>query len=215
MPIIFPFTQTGAVIATVVFFVCLIFCGLTGIYLDGEKEKKHPIKNFFASFKKNEEKPKKEKKGRLSDEKKNFLIDVFYVISMPALMLIFLFIAIDFFSKDKTGLAVFIVIVAIIETGIFGYGLYLINCEEQNHHFLNKSKLILYGINIAGLIIGFLLALLIGNFVLKIEDSSYMVSIAFICLESAFIISVLLHIITLFVSEFMERRKANKYRKKK
>ena len=39
MPIIFPFTQTGTVIATVVFFVCLIFCGLTGIYLDGEKNK--------------------------------------------------------------------------------------------------------------------------------------------------------------------------------
>ena len=50
MPIIFPFTQTGAVIATVVFFVCLIFCGLTGIYLDGEKEKKHPKLRFSVIF---------------------------------------------------------------------------------------------------------------------------------------------------------------------
>lgn len=41
MPIIFPFTQTGAVIATVVFFVCLIFCGLIGVYLDTEKSERH------------------------------------------------------------------------------------------------------------------------------------------------------------------------------
>lgn len=41
MPIIFPFTQTGTVIATVVFFVCLIFCGLTGVYLDTEKSERH------------------------------------------------------------------------------------------------------------------------------------------------------------------------------
>lgn len=41
MLIIFPFTQTGTVIATVVFFVILIYCGLTGIYLDGEKDKRH------------------------------------------------------------------------------------------------------------------------------------------------------------------------------
>lgn len=41
MPIIFSFTQTGTVIATIIFFVCLIGCGLTGIYLDGEKNKRH------------------------------------------------------------------------------------------------------------------------------------------------------------------------------
>ena len=41
MPIIFPFTQTGTVIATVVFFVGLIFCGLTAVYLDTEKNKRH------------------------------------------------------------------------------------------------------------------------------------------------------------------------------
>ena len=41
MPIIFPFTETGTIIATIIFFVCLIYCGLTGIYLDGEKDKRH------------------------------------------------------------------------------------------------------------------------------------------------------------------------------
>ena len=41
MPIIFPFTQTGTVIATVVFFVCLIVCGLIGVYLDTEKSERH------------------------------------------------------------------------------------------------------------------------------------------------------------------------------
>lgn len=53
MPIIFPFTQTGTVIATVVFFVLLIFCGLAGIYLDGEKDKRHRVLRFsviFAAF---------------------------------------------------------------------------------------------------------------------------------------------------------------------
>lgn len=50
MPIIFPFTQTGAVIATVVFFSCLIFCGLTGVYLDSEKDKRHRVLRFSVIF---------------------------------------------------------------------------------------------------------------------------------------------------------------------
>ena len=41
MPIIFPFTDFGTTIATIIFFVCLIYCGLTGVYLDGEKNKRH------------------------------------------------------------------------------------------------------------------------------------------------------------------------------
>ena len=41
MPIIFPFTQTGAIIATVIFFACLIYCGFTALYLEGEKNKRH------------------------------------------------------------------------------------------------------------------------------------------------------------------------------
>lgn len=41
MPIIFPFNQTGAVIATVVFFVCLISCGLIALYLESEKNQRH------------------------------------------------------------------------------------------------------------------------------------------------------------------------------
>ena len=43
MPIIFPFTQTGVVITTVLFFAGLIYCGLTGVYLDGEKNKSHRV----------------------------------------------------------------------------------------------------------------------------------------------------------------------------
>ena len=53
MPIIFTFTQTGAVIATVVFFVCLIVCGLIGVYLDTEKSERHlgwRISLIFAFF---------------------------------------------------------------------------------------------------------------------------------------------------------------------
>lgn len=50
MPIIFPFTQTGVVIATILFFAGLIYCGLTGIYLDGEKEKKYPKLRFSLIF---------------------------------------------------------------------------------------------------------------------------------------------------------------------
>lgn len=41
MPIIFPFTNTGVVITTVLFFAGLIYCGLTCVYLDGEKNKRH------------------------------------------------------------------------------------------------------------------------------------------------------------------------------
>ena len=41
MPIIFPFTNTGAAIALILFFVSLIYCGLTALYLDGEKTKRH------------------------------------------------------------------------------------------------------------------------------------------------------------------------------
>ena len=43
MPIIFPFTDTGVVITTVLFFAGLIYCGLTGVYLDGEKNKRHRL----------------------------------------------------------------------------------------------------------------------------------------------------------------------------
>ena len=39
--IIFPFTDTGATIAVIIFFISLIFCGFTGLYLDGEKNKRH------------------------------------------------------------------------------------------------------------------------------------------------------------------------------
>lgn len=50
MSIIFPFTQTGITIATVMFFVGLIYCGLTGMYLDVEKEMKHPKLRFSIIF---------------------------------------------------------------------------------------------------------------------------------------------------------------------
>lgn len=50
MPIVFPFTQTGVVLATILFFVGLIYCGLTGIYLDSEKEKKYPKLRFSLIF---------------------------------------------------------------------------------------------------------------------------------------------------------------------
>ena len=50
MPIIFPFTQTGVVIATILFFAGLIYCSLTAMYLDGEKEKKHPKWKFSLIF---------------------------------------------------------------------------------------------------------------------------------------------------------------------
>jgi len=43
MPIIFPFTDTGVVITTVLFFTGLIYCGLTCVYLDGEKNKRHRV----------------------------------------------------------------------------------------------------------------------------------------------------------------------------
>ena len=43
MPIIFPFTQTGVVITTVLFFAGLIYCGLTCVYLKGENNKRHRV----------------------------------------------------------------------------------------------------------------------------------------------------------------------------
>lgn len=50
MPIIFPFTHTGTAIATILFFVGLIFCSLTAMYLDSEKEKKYPKLRFSLIF---------------------------------------------------------------------------------------------------------------------------------------------------------------------
>ena len=41
MPIIFQFTQYGAIIATTIFFVCLVYCGLIALYLESEKNQKH------------------------------------------------------------------------------------------------------------------------------------------------------------------------------
>ena len=43
MPIVFPFTPTGTTIATILFFAGLIYCGLTCVYLDGEKNKRHRV----------------------------------------------------------------------------------------------------------------------------------------------------------------------------
>ena len=53
MPIIFPFTEFGTIIATAIFFGSLIYCGLTCVYLDGEKNKKHRVLRisvFFAAL---------------------------------------------------------------------------------------------------------------------------------------------------------------------
>ena len=43
MPIIFPFTEFGTMLATAIFFGSLIYCGLTCVYLDGEKNKRHRV----------------------------------------------------------------------------------------------------------------------------------------------------------------------------
>ena len=37
MPIIFQFTQYGAIIATTIFFVCLVYCGLIALHLESRK----------------------------------------------------------------------------------------------------------------------------------------------------------------------------------
>ena len=37
MPIIFPFTETGATIAVILFFVSLLYCGFTALYLESRK----------------------------------------------------------------------------------------------------------------------------------------------------------------------------------
>ena len=37
MPIIFPFTQTGAILAVILFFVSLLYCGFTALYLESRK----------------------------------------------------------------------------------------------------------------------------------------------------------------------------------
>lgn len=37
MPIIFPFTQTGAMLAVILFFACLLYCGFTALYLESRK----------------------------------------------------------------------------------------------------------------------------------------------------------------------------------
>ena len=50
MPIIFPFTQTGTAIATILFFVCFIYCGFTAMYLEGEKYKNYPKLKFSLIF---------------------------------------------------------------------------------------------------------------------------------------------------------------------
>lgn len=43
MPIIFPFTDFGAMLAVIIFFGCIIYCGFLALYLDGEKNKRHQV----------------------------------------------------------------------------------------------------------------------------------------------------------------------------
>lgn len=37
MSIIFPFTEDGAMLAVILFFACLIYCGITVLYLESRK----------------------------------------------------------------------------------------------------------------------------------------------------------------------------------
>ena len=37
MPIIFPFTEDGAMLAVILFFASLLYCGFTALYLDSRK----------------------------------------------------------------------------------------------------------------------------------------------------------------------------------
>ena len=37
MPIIFPFTENGSMLAVILFFACLIYCGITALYLESRK----------------------------------------------------------------------------------------------------------------------------------------------------------------------------------
>lgn len=41
MPIIFPFTDFGAMLAVILFFVGLLFCGFLALYLDSNKCERH------------------------------------------------------------------------------------------------------------------------------------------------------------------------------
>lgn len=41
MPIIFSFTETGVIIAVILFFASLLYCLLTALYLEGEKNERH------------------------------------------------------------------------------------------------------------------------------------------------------------------------------
>jgi len=43
MPIIFPFTTTSATVAVILFFVGLIYCAITALYLESKKDERHRV----------------------------------------------------------------------------------------------------------------------------------------------------------------------------
>lgn len=53
MSIIFPFTEDGAMLAVILFFACLIYCGITVLYLESRKGERllgWRISVFFAAL---------------------------------------------------------------------------------------------------------------------------------------------------------------------
>lgn len=148
--------------------------------------------------------------NKMDKEKKKFLLDIFYVSLIPALMTAFLFIGISFFHKDNVGMGIFLIIISLGVSAMFGHGLYLINGEKRNNSPFNRYKLILYAVNLGGLLVGFLFSILLGNTVLETGTSSVVLSLSFIALEIAFIVCIILHISMLLLNEFFAKRKENK-----
>lgn len=143
-------------------------------------------------------------------EKNNFLIDALFLIFMPALTLAFLFITMDFFNKNNSGLGILLIFISLLEVGIFAYSLILINREEKNKKLFSKYHIVLYLINIVGLLIGFGLVILLGNTLLKTGEMPFIMQLAWISLGGAFAVSFILNIAMYYLNRWLVKRKNNK-----
>lgn len=148
-----------------------------------------------------------EKEEKKVAEKNNIIIDTLFLVFMPALMLVFLYITMDFFNKGNGGLGILLTFITVLEIGIFGYSLILINKEEKNKELFSKYHVILYLINVGGILLGLGLAIIIGNFLLKTGEIGFVLSLAFISFGATTAISIALNIGMYYLNRWLIKRK--------
>lgn len=146
--------------------------------------------------------------------KMNTIFNIVFFSFMPALILVLFYFTMDFFIENKVGLGITLIFVVILDILVFGYGSILINGEDPVKSLLSKRKLITYGLNFASLLLGVGISIIFGLTLLNTGDIATITAVTFICFGIALVASIINHIVTFYLSIYLDKRKERKKKQK-